>query len=860
MTPRRKSFSIPLFIRVLMIMAIMSAALTVLIAYFSDQSSRRIAEEGVRAMAAEVTGLVAENIGGAVQFRKADEVGTVLGRLASASQRSFVAVGVFDGEGELLASENRAGPGEMQQIASLASDAVRAEETVLGNDGFLVAVPVRFGKEAAVIGSVAVLWSPEHFLSTLARDRRNQAFMAGALLLVALAASALFLIASFTRPLNGIIDRTTRLAEGDLTSEVPGVNRGSEMGAVARAVERLRNTLDSNEKTRLEAEMLGGGFMASSAAMMMADADLRITHFNPAFAKLAQDHLENIRSRLPRFDPDNLLGNSADVFHLNPDMNRRRLATTSYPHEATLQMKEAFLSLTINAVYDADKTISGYVVEWKDVTEARRTAAILHALESAQLRADFGQDGALRSMNDAFARAFGIPREAAPGVRLADVFQVESGDPLGPRLSGTQAIVDRFTARINGATRLLDGSLSPTTDPAGKVNAHVFLGRDITEAEARLSAAAAETTRMAEEQRQVVEGLRKALQNLSDGDLSTRIEADFAGEYEVLRTDFNSALVTLDAAVRNIVESAATILNESGNISGAADDLSRRTEQQAATLEETAAAISQLTASVASAAEGAKQANDVVNNARENAEASGAVVQQAVEAMGKIENSSDQISRIIGVIDDIAFQTNLLALNAGVEAARAGDAGRGFAVVASEVRGLAQRSSDAAREITNLISTSGEHVKQGVSLVGRAGDALSEIVTSVSGIAEHVSSIATSAREQSTGLDEINIAMNSLDQVTQKNVAMFEETTAASHTLKNEANILVDVTGRFRTSEENPSLRAGSTPASAPVRDVFESTRNRPAVVTARIPAPVPASDGNLALAPGQDNDDWEEF
>ena len=863
MATKRKSLTIPLFVRVVMIMAVMTATLTTLVAVSSDRTKRAIAEDGVRSLAAEVTGLVAANISGAVRFGKVDAIEAGLQGMTDEARTDFLAVAVLDAEGRVLTSSNRAGSGELDMVTRQAASVLQNGEPAVSEDGFLVAFPVIFGDQNQVIGSISALWTPRHFMASLTEKRSEQFLYSSLLLVAALLATAAFLQVTFRKPLARIVARIDALAGGDLDSEVPMTGHGSEIGVAARALDTLRVQLAQTEATRIEASLLGGGFMASSAAMVMADRDLNITHFNPAFQKLAQDHLENIRTRLPNFDPEKLLGTSADVFHKNPEATRKRLTSVAFPHEANLQMGDAILSLNINALHDAQKNVSGYVVEWQDVTERRKTSAILQSLESAQLRADFRGDGQLVSMNQAFASAFGLSVAKMTGLKLQDFLRQENGETLGNRLAEPHAIVGRFTARTADASPLLDGFLSPATDANGKVSGHVFMGRDITEAEARLEAAARETNQMALEQRKVVDTLRQGLQSLSDGDLSTRIETEFAGEYEVLRNDFNSAVASLDSAVLSIVESAATILGESGNISGAADDLSRRTEQQAATLEQTAAAISQLTASVASAAEGAKQANEVVTNARENAEASGAVVQRAVEAMGKIENSSDQISRIIGVIDDIAFQTNLLALNAGVEAARAGDAGRGFAVVASEVRSLAQRSSEAAREITDLISTSGEHVKQGVSLVGRAGDALNEIVTSVGGIAEHVSAIATSAREQSTGLDEINVAMNRLDQVTQKNVAMFEETTAASHTMTNEANALVAITERFKTSRGAPGSRPANASGGTGNASAFTSSRSEPRPAMQAHAMPPHASteiSGNLALAASPDNDDWEEF
>ena len=295
----------------------------------------------------------------------------------------------------------------------------------------------------------------------------------------------------------------------------------------------------------------------------------------------------------------------------------------------------------------------------------------------------------------------------------------------------------------------------------------------------------------------VVEELSRELSQLSEGNLQAGIEEAFPEDYEKLRSDFNNTVRNLKGIVGNVVDTSSSIGNGAVEISQASQDLSTRTESQAATLEETAAALDELTASVKSAAEGAKAVEMTMEEARIEAENSDVVVQKAVAAMTEIENSSDSISQIISVIDDIAFQTNLLALNAGVEAARAGEAGRGFAVVASEVRALAQRSSDAAMEIKTLIEDSGKQVGRGVDLVGRAGTALQNIVAQVSRISKQVSGIAEGAVEQSTGLNEINSGMMQLDQVTQQNAAMVEQATAASMLLKTDSAKLVELMGNF---------------------------------------------------------------
>ena len=365
--------------------------------------------------------------------------------------------------------------------------------------------------------------------------------------------------------------------------------------------------------------------------------------------------------------------------------------------------------------------------------------------------------------------------------------------------------------------------------------------------EAAEKAAERERAQAAAEQGAVVSGLASGLEKLSDGVLTFRLTQAFAPHYEKLRSDFNAAMERLQETMKVVAVNTAGIRSGTGEISQASDDLSRRTEQQAASLEETAAALDQITATVRRTAEGAGQARETVSAAKSDAERSGVVVRDAVAAMSEIEASAQKISQIIGVIDEIAFQTNLLALNAGVEAARAGEAGRGFAVVASEVRALAQRSAEAAKEIKALISASSQQVDHGVSLVGETGRALERIVAQVAELSGVVSEIAASAQEQATGLQQVNTAVNQMDQVTQQNAAMVEQATAASHALAGEADGLARLISRFEVGEPTP-VEALHRPASRPV-------------AAPRMATSYPTR-GALALKPQAraEEDQWDEF
>lgn len=308
----------------------------------------------------------------------------------------------------------------------------------------------------------------------------------------------------------------------------------------------------------------------------------------------------------------------------------------------------------------------------------------------------------------------------------------------------------------------------------------------------------AEHAQLQEQQNKVVETMKTELAKVADGDLTRKIDISFAAEYDALRENFNDAIEALHAAISRVNDTTALISQTTSQTASATNELSQRTENQAATLEQTAAALDELTASVKSAAEHAKSVDSSVIRARTEATKNGEIVAQAVAAMSAIEQSSKQISQVIGVIDDIAFQTNLLALNAGVEAARAGESGRGFAVVASEVRALAQRSAEAAKEISGLIANSSRHVEQGTELVGNAGEALGEIITQVNDISSMTSQIATSAEEQAIGLSEINIGVNQLDQVTQQNAAMVQDQIMRGDMLSAETQKLSNLIKQFR--------------------------------------------------------------
>ncbi len=706
------------------------------------------------------------------------------------------------------------------------------------------------------------------------------------------AIAGLVMVRSTVRPIGAVTENFAEMDRGNFDFDIAGLGRGDEIGQMAGALSAFRDSAVVAARSQSALE-------GASACFMMADADYNIVYTNDAARRLFERREAELRQQLPNLDAKNLIGTSIDVFHKNPSHQRGILDGLRQPHESRLAIAGLTFDLVMTPAFSPTGARIGTAVQWTDITEklaieteAARAKATMDSSSTNFMisDADYNIVYVNKALIELFRSRESDIRKELPAFDLntligtnIDVFHKNPSHQRGI-LEGLR-LTHRSRIAVAGLT--FDLVLTPVFGADGERVGTSVEWTDITaqlaveEEVAGLVASAGAgdfSRRLAEDGKQgfmlelakgmnelvatVDRGLNETVSVMSamaQGDLTRRIEGDYRGTFLKLKDDSNQMAEKISGIAKRIVAATGTVSDANAEIAAGAGDLSSRTEQQASSLEETAASMEQLSATVRQNADNAQQANQLAVAARDAASNGGEVVASAVDAMGKIEDSSKQITEIMGMIDEIAFQTNLLALNAAVEAARAGEAGKGFAVVATEVRALAQRSGRASKEIKDLISNSDSQVRDGVGLVQKAGTSLEEIVTSVRKVADIISDIAAASKEQASGIDEVGTAVTNMDEMTQQNAALVEETTAALHSMTGQTDDLKKLVRFFKTGEEEGELDLDAAPAPALATAGGNPVHRQQKKLETKV-ATVGGGGGAAAAAAEPADDDWEEF
>ncbi|MGZ9898105.1 methyl-accepting chemotaxis protein [Shewanella gaetbuli] len=617
---------------------------------------------------------------------------------------------------------------------------------------------------------------------------------------------------------------------------------------------------------------------STSSNVMVADTDRNIIYMNQAVQDMLREAESDLRKALPHFSVDTVIGSNMDIFHKDPSHQHKLLAALEQTYVGNIVVAGRSFRLIANPIFDKDRNRLGSVVEWvdrtKEVAAEHELSRILGALETTTTNIMIADvDRNITYMNKSVENMLRIAesdlRKVLPHFSVdkvvgsnMDIFHQNPSHQMHLLEKLTKA----YTANIIVGNRHFRLVANPIFAKDGTRLGSVVEWLDRTqevliesEFNSVVDAAAAGdfTSLISTEGKsgfflKLSEGLNsllritesglsdinRVLKAISEGDLTERVTADYQGSFELLKNGCNQTALNLSQMLGEIRQAADTIKTASTEISQGNTDLSSRTEQQASSLEETASSMEELTGTVRQNADNAKQANTLSAKASEVAINGGQLIDQVVDTMASINESSQKISDIIGVIDGIAFQTNILALNAAVEAARAGEQGRGFAVVASEVRTLAQRSANAAKDIKALISDSVGKINNGNELVGKSGDTMKEIVTSIKRVNDIMAEIAAASSEQASSLDEVGKAVTQMDEMTQQNAALVEEAAAAAESLLSQAGQMATNVAQFKLDDTHQHIqqaalqhtptqahRISHTPATPPKRNGIKPSK-----------------------------------
>ena len=632
---------------------------------------------------------------------------------------------------------------------------------------------------------------------------------------------------------------TGAIAEGKLDVEV-NAEAGTE--SVISSVVEMLNTLRKADHIARESFRIKTALDSSSTAFLMCDNQGNINYANDSSMKLLRDNEMEIKKALPQFSTATIMGANISIFHSKPSHQKNILDGLTGTHTAKINVGTRIFKLMMTPFIDHTNTRLGTVVEWQDLTEEvaadQQKTRILESLDCTSTNVMIADNARNiiymnRSVEKMLRVAENDLRQVLPAFSVdkvvgsnMDIFhknpahQMKLLETLTSAYTGNITVGKRSFRLIANPIFSKDGvrigSVVEWLDRTAEVAAEKEVNQLVEKAVQGDFTARITTEdktgfflKLAQDLNALVTTADKGLNDvarvlgaIAKGNLTEKIDAEYHGTFGELKNYCNQTTDNLTEMLGDIRTAAETIYTASSEIASGNADLSSRTEQQAANLEETASSMEELTSTVKLNADNAKQANVLAEQASNVASNGGSLIQQVVATMSEINQSSQKIADIIGVIDGIAFQTNILALNAAVEAARAGDQGRGFAVVASEVRTLAQRSANAAKDIKGLISDSVHKIESGNALVSKSGDTMKEIVTAIKRVNDIMAEIAAASVEQSTGIEEVSTAVSQMDEMTQQNAALVEQAAAAAESLQSQADQLNHSVSQFVLSNE----------------------------------------------------------
>ncbi|MGZ4990802.1 MAG: methyl-accepting chemotaxis protein [Methylobacter sp.] len=611
--------------------------------------------------------------------------------------------------------------------------------------------------------ALIVLLSPVSYWMYQLFLAQDYLLLSGVAAAVSIASAISFsVVHSFSSMLNKTIHMAYRLAEKKF-GHAYDLSRGDLIGDFQRAFYSMEVNLNLDlaqaRQDAAKAMQINQALDNVQSGVMVANTNLEIIYTNNSVQRLFKAAEHDIRTQLPNFDADQMLGINIDSFHKDPSHQRRLLNSLTQPYSAKVLIADQHMHVIASPVINNDGERIGFVAEWQN-----RTPEVRIEQEIGQLVQD-----------------------------------VKTGD-----LSSRIHMGDK-----QGFAQMLSSGINELADVIESVFSDV----------------------------------NRVMENMAEGDLTAAITNEYQGVYAECKNNINATLAKLSDFIVHIRDTADFIDSSAQEMASGNNNLSSRAEQQAASLEETAASMEQLASTVKNNAQNTVQATEVVNSAGQLAKKGGDVVKSAIAAMQEINVSSNKISEIIGVIDEIAFQTNLLALNASVEAARAGEHGRGFSVVATEVRNLAQRSASAAQQSKELIQTSVDKVRAGTSFVNETGAALTEIVESVQKVGGIVAHISGASSEQSAGIEQVNQAVAQMDDITQQNAAMAEQAAAGSIAMSEQSTNMTRLLSFFKVRSEAKS---------APAKAIEPAVKKAPAAQRSQQSASL--------KKPDYDDSVWEEF